>query len=190
MKISPVYFSDATPLLGRRMVDLSELEDLQDQISGFVKSTECVRDSTLINLAGPIETDLTNFLRLARAKGRQFCRIVETVKLGIFPDWLQALDTVVLSFVQPKHLENARDFNDAIQQLWFARQEVMISCRVQTDQDLAIVELLYSYTPNDIPFFIEIDHPCTIIQRQWLLRELSHDRFATARVVELEADQT
>lgn len=183
MKITPVYFSQATPLLGRRMVDLSELNGLQNQIQGFVKTTETVRDSTLVNLAGPIEADLVNFIRLARAKGRSLCRIVQVEHTAIFPLWLEALDVVVISFLRPAGLQNPEAFNEAIQALWFARHEIMISCRVRTDQDLPVVELLYSYTPNDIPFYIEVDSDATIIQKKWLLRELRQDRFATARMV-------
>jgi len=183
MKISDVYFSQATPLLGRRIVDLSDLDGLQNQIQGFVKATETVRDSTLINLAGPIEGDLVNFIRLARAKGRRLCRIVEVGNVAVFPDWLIALDVVVVRFLQPSSLRNPELFNQAIQDLWFSRREILVSCRVKTDQDLPIVELLYSYTPNDVPFFIEVDSETTIVQKKWLLRELRQDRFATARAV-------
>ncbi len=187
MKITPVYFSQATALLGRRMVDLSELNGLQNQIQGFVKTTETVRDSTLINLAGPMEGDLVNFIRLARAKGRRLCRIVEVGDLVEIPDWLIALDTVLVRFLQPSTVRNPELFNRSIQDLWFTRHEILVSCHVKTDQDLPIVELLYSYTPNDIPFYIELDRPSPV-QKKWLVRELLQDRFATARIVVPRSD--
>jgi len=182
MKISPVYFSQATPLLGRRLVDLSELDGLQNKIQGFVKSTETVRDSTLVNLAGPMEGDLVNFIRLARAKGRRLCRIVEVGNVGDFPDWLEALDVVLIRFLQPAALKNPDLYNRAIQDLWFTRHEILVSCRVKSDQDLPVVELLYSYTPNDVPFYIELSD-VSPVQKKWLLRELLQDRFATARII-------
>jgi hypothetical protein len=179
MKISRVYFSQATPLLGRRMVDLSELDGLQNQIQGFVKSTETVRDSTLVNLAGPMEGDLVNFIRLARAKGRSLCRIVEVGNLADFPDWLIALDVVLIRFLQPASLKNPELFNRAIQDLWFTRHEILVSCRVRDRSDVSVVELLYSYTPNDVPFFIELAPG----DPGRLLDTFREDRFATARIV-------
>ena len=183
MKISEPYFSQAAPLLGRRIVDLEELDNLKDQREAFVKITDGLTPSTLINLAGPINADLENFIRLARAKARRILRIVESHEMGAFPDWLQALDVVLLSFPTPVALRNAPAFNEAIQALWFARHEVRVSCLVRSDQDLPITELLHSYTPNDIPFYIEVWEGATLIQKQWLTRELSQPRFATARVV-------
>jgi len=183
MKICDPYFSQAAPLLGRRIVDLSELDNLKDQREAFVKITDGLTSTTLINLAGPINADLENFIRLARAKGRRLLRIVESYEMGAFPDWLQALDVVLLSFPTPKDLKNAAAFNEAIQALWFARHEVRVSCLVRSDFDLPITELLHSYTPNDIPFYIQVSPACSIIQKQWLTRELSQPRFATARVV-------
>ncbi len=183
MKISEPYFSQAAPLLGRRIVDLSELDDLKDQREAFVEITDGLRESTLINLAGPIQADLENFIRLARAKARRLLRIVESKEMAEFPDWLQALDVVLLSFPEPVALRNAPAFNQAIQALWFARHEVRVRCLVRTDQDLPIVQLLHSYTPNDIPFYIEVDPGATIVQKKWLTRELSQPRFATARVI-------
>jgi len=184
MKISPIYFSQATPLLGRRMVDLSELDGLQNQIQGFVKATETVRDSTLINLDGPMEGDLVNFIRLARAKGRRLCRIVEVGNLVDLPDWLIALDVVLVRFLQPSSLRNPEVFNRAIQDLWFSRREVLVSCRVRERADVSLVELLYSYTPNDVPFFIELvpGDPGR------LLDTFREDRFATARIVVPRSD--
>lgn len=183
MKISEPYFSQAAPLLGRRCVDLSELDNLKDQREAFVQITDGLRESTLINLAGPIQADLQNFIRLARAKARRLLRIVESKELAEFPDWLQALDVVLLSFPAPVELRNPAAFNEAIQTLWFARHEVRVRCLLRTDQDLPIAELLHSYTPNDIPFYIEVDPSTTILQKQWLTRELRQPRFATARVV-------
>lgn len=183
MKISEPYFSQAVPLLGRRIVDLSELDNLHDQREAFVKITDGLTQSTLINLAGPIEADLENFIRLSRAKARLLLRIVESKEAAEFPEWLQALDVVLLSFPEPVKLKNPAAFNEAIQTLWFARHEVRVRCLVRTDQDLPIVELLHSYTPNDIPFYIEVDRSTTIVQKQWLAREFIQPRFATARVV-------
>ena len=184
MKISQVYFSQATPLLGRRMVDLSELDGLQNKIQGFVKSTETVRDSTLVNLAGPMEGDLVNFIRLARAKGRSLCRIVEVGNLAAFPDWLIALDVVLIRFLQPASLKNPELFNQAIQDLWFTRHEILVSCRVRDRSDVSVVELLYSYTPNDVPFFIELAPG----DPGRLLDTFREDRFATARIVVPRSD--
>ena len=189
MKITPVYFSQATALLGRRMVDLSELNGLQNQIQGFVKTTETVRDSTLINLAGPIEVELTNFIRLARAKGRRLCRIVEVSHTAIFPDWLVALDVVVIHFWKPSGLQNPEVYNKAIQTLWFARQEISICCCVRRPEDVPIVELLYSYTPNDVDFYVEIrGHRSVATDPEYLLDVFREDRFATARIVVPRSD--
>lgn len=178
MKISDPYFAQAAPLLGRRLVDLSELDNLQDQREAFVKITDGLTESTLINLAGPIHADLENFIRLARAKARRLLRIVESREHGEFPEWLQALDVVLLSFSSPSELKNPAAYNEAIQTLWFARHEVRVRCIVWDDKDLPIVELLHSYTPNDIPFYIEVQEGNTRMHQA-----LCQPRFAPARVV-------
>lgn len=189
MKITPIYFSEMPALLGRRMVDLSGIDDLQGQVAGFVKATEEVRHHTLINLAGEIESDLVNFIRLARAKGRRLLRIVQVGSQAVFPEWLQAVDVVLINVTAPATLENAPAFNEAIQELWFARQDLRVACHVRTDADAPMVEMLHSYTPNDVPFYIQLAQGCTTIQRQWLMREFGHDRFGTARIVQLEGYQ-
>lgn len=144
------------PLLGVRYVLVSNLpkstfEEITPKLFGVVKPDTLVimTDPTEVLGKGPME----HLIKLGGAKGIRFGHYVVD---GEFPDWLQFLDHLIIHIDNPKAFTNSDKFNEAIQDLWFGRGRVHIRVVVRHQDDLDMVELLYSYTPNDLDFWIEI----------------------------------
>jgi len=154
----------------------STLEEITPKLFGVVKP------DTLIILGDPTEVldrcPMEHLIKLGGSKGMRFAHSTGD---GEFPDWLKFLDHCIISIDNPKAFKNSDQFNEAIQELWFGRGKVHIRCVVHHPEDLDMTQLLYSYTPNDLDFWVEIqtknaDHI------QELREELLTRKFSTVRL--------
>ena len=145
------------PLMGMRCVSVVELpkstlEEITPKLFGVVKPY------TLILLADPTEVldrcPMEHLIKLGGSKGMRFGHFIGDV--GDFPEWLQYLDHCIISIEDPRTFNRASQFNEAIQALWFGRGKVHIRVVVHDRDDLDMTQLLYSYTPNDLEFWVEI----------------------------------
>lgn len=144
------------PLLGVKSVSVLELpkstlEEITPKLFGVVKP------DTMIILGDPTEVldrcPMEHLIKLGGSKGMKFAHYTGD---GEFPDWLQYLDHLIIHIDNPKAFNRADQFNEAIQALWFGRGKVHIRVVIRHRDDLDMIQLLYSYTPNDLDFWIEI----------------------------------
>lgn len=148
----------------------STLEEVVPKLFGVVKP------DTLILLADPTEVldrcPMEHLIRMGGSKGMRFGHYARD---GEFPEWLQYLDHCIISIEDPRKFTQASQFNEAIQALWFGRGKVHIRVVVRHRDDLDMTQLLYSYTPNDLEFWVEIQSQDS--------REISHlrDEFLTRK---------
>ena len=157
-------------------VPKSTFEDITPKLFGAVKPDTLVilDDSTEVLGKGPME----HLIKLGGAKGIRFGHYVVD---GEFPDWLQFLDHLIIEIDNPKAFRNSDQFNEAIQALWFGRGKVHIRCVVRHPNELDMVQLLYSYTPNDLDFWVEIQAVDQGIINH-LREELLTRKFSTVRL--------
>lgn len=180
VNISSPFFMFKPPLMGMRCVSLMELP--KSNLDVVLKLFGAVKPDTLTLLADPTEVldrcPMEHLIKLGGSKGMRFGHYVRD---GKFHDWLQYLDHCIISIDNPKAFKNSNQFNEAIQALWFGRGKVHIRCVVHHMDDLDMTQLLYSYTPNDLDFWVEIqtknaDHI------QELREELLTRKFSTVRL--------
>lgn len=116
-----------------------------------------IKPETLLILDDPTEVLTTlpmdQIIKLGASKGMRFAHFVRD---GIFPEWLEYLDHTIIQIDQPRTFDKADEFNQAIQRMWFGRGKLIIQIFVRTMEDLDVTELLYSYTPNDLEFWISL----------------------------------
>lgn len=156
LRIAGPFFMCRPPLLGMKFVEIhdlpkSTLEEITPELFGKVNP------DTLILLNDPTDAldrcPMEHIIKLGGSKGMRFGHYTED---GEFPDWLQYLDHLVIHIEKPKEFTQANQFNEAIKALWFGRGKVHIRVVVRHRDDLDMTELLYSYTPNDLEFWIEL----------------------------------
>ena len=169
------------PFLGVRYVLVSNLpkstlEDITPKLFGAVKPDTLVilNDHTEVLDKCPME----HLIKLGGGKGMRFAHYTMD---GEFPGWLQYLDHTIIHIANPRTFKNADQFNEAIQDLWFGRGKVHIRCVVHHPNDLDMVALLYSYTPNDLDFWVEIQAKDQGIINH-LRDELMTRQFSTVRL--------
>jgi len=182
LKINGPFFMSRPPLLGMKCVSVIELpkstlEEISPKLFGVVKP------ETLILLGDPTEIldrcPMEHIIKLGGSKGMRFGHYAMT---GEFPGWLQYLDHLIIHIDNPKAFRNSDQFNEAIQALWFGRGRVHIRCVVRHRDDLDMTQLLYSYTPNDLDFWIELqttnDSDTNHLRGEFLTRKFSTVRLS------------
>ncbi len=183
MKISGPFFMHKPPLMGMKCVSVSDLpkstlEEITPKLFGVVKP------DTLVLLADPTEVlsrcPMEHIIKLGGSKGIRFGHYAVDC---VFPTWLQFLDHCIIHIENPKAFKNSDQFNQAIQGLWFGRGRVHIRCVVRHRDDLDMTQLLYSYTPNDLDFWIEIQTK-NVSEVNHLRDEFLSRKFSTVRLSE------
>lgn len=95
-----------------------------------------------------------------------------------YMDWMDRLDFLTFRIRSPAKFEHSVAFNDAIQDRWFMDGKLSVECNVSTGSDLAMVELIQSYTPPDIDLFIDARQASPDAEQalQTLTRPLANSR--------------
>ncbi len=182
MKISEEKFQTAGPLTGLRSVLLEGLpinnwrEELPKLFGKVGPSTLIVLQDTTQELN---QRPMYPFLKHTKLKGLKFAHFAHE---GVYPEWLQYLDHTIIKVNSPRHYKSGEDFNEAIQELWFMRGQLNVWISITHRTDLEMAELLYSYTPNDLPFWIDVDG-LPPVDRPEVMHELLSRRFSTVRVI-------
>jgi hypothetical protein len=156
MKILGPIFREQVPLYGMRVAWITDIGGLKfNEISPILFGR--IKPETLLILDDPTEVLTTlpmdQIIKLGGSKGMRFAHFVRD---GIFPEWLEYLDHTIIQIDQPKRFTQADEFNEAIQRMWFGRGKLIIQIFVRTMEDLDMTQLLYSYTPNDLEFWISL----------------------------------
>lgn len=116
-----------------------------------------LKPETLLILDDPTEVlgtlPMDQIIKLGGSKGMRFAHFVRD---GIFPEWLEYLDHTIIQIDQPRTFNKADEFNKAIQRMWFSRGKLTLHIFVRGVEDVDVTELLYSYTPNDLDFWISL----------------------------------
>lgn len=143
---------------------------------------ECGPD-TLVILADQTkdldDRPMFQFLKLGKLKGLRFAHFADA---GFYPEWLQYLDHAIIQIDAPHEYRFGDDFNEAVKQFWFMRGKLTVICRLFDPRDLSMAELLYSYTPNDLDFWVDISQ-LTKEDQVLMMEPLLTRRFATVRVI-------
>ncbi len=180
VNISNPFFMFKPPLMGMRCVSLMELPN--SSLPQVLKLFGAVKPDTMILLGDPTEVldkcPMEHLIKLGGSKGMRFGHYVRD---GEFHDWLQYLDHCIISIEDPRNFNQADQFNEAIQALWFGRGKVHIRVVVHHPNDLDMTQLLYSYTPNDLDFWVEIQAVDQGIINH-IRDELLTRRFSTVRL--------
>lgn len=182
MKIRGPRYSTNPALLGMRSV----------MVDGFPKDNWRESLPELFGIAGPetlvILADPTKvlddrpmyqFLKLGKLKGLRFAHFTDG---AFYPEWLQYLDHTIIEIHAPREYRFGDDFNEAVKEFWFMRGKLSIVCRFFDPRDLKMAELLYSYTPNDLDFWVDISQ-LTKEDQSLIMEPLLTRRFATVRVI-------
>jgi len=185
MKIVGPLFREQVPLMGMKIAWISDLGDLSlneitPQLFGKIKSETLaiLDDDTQVLDRLPMQ----QIIRLGGSKGIRFAHFVRD---GIFPEWIEYLDHTIIVIDPPRTFSRADEFNQAIQRFWFGRGKLTIQIYVRGMEDLNVTELLYSYTPNDLDFWISLR--CQSIKELGKLREIFLTRrFSTVLLDTLE----
>jgi len=95
-----------------------------------------------------------------------------------YQNWMDRLDFLTFRIRRPAKFEHSVAFNDAIQDRWFMDGKLAVECTVIDGSDLAIVELIQSYTPPDIDLFIDGRQASPVAKQalQKLTRPLANSR--------------
>lgn len=182
MKISEEKFQIPGPLTGLRSVLLEGLpinnwrEELPKLFGKVGPNTLIVLQDTTQELN---QRPMYPFLKHTKLKGLKFAHFADE---GVYPEWLKYLDHTIIKINSPRHYKLGEDFNEAIQELWFMRGQLNVWISITCPADLEMAELLYSYTPNDLPFWIDVDG-LSPADRPRVMHELLSRRFATVRVI-------
>lgn len=182
MKIKGPRFATNPAMLGMRSVMVSDFptENWRESLPELFGK---VGPETLIILADQTrkldDRPMFQFLKLGRLKGLRFGHIAD---LGFYPEWLQYLDQAIIEINAPKQYRFGEEYNEAVKELWFMKGHLSVVCRMFETRDLEMVELLYSYTPNDLDFWVDVSN-LTGEDRSLLMPELLTRRFSTVRVI-------
>ena len=156
MKIVGPLFREQVPLLGMRIAWITDIGGLKFNEIGpalFMK----IKPETLLILDDPTKVldtlPMDQIVRLGGSKGIRFAHFVRD---GNFPEWLEYLDHTIIQISSPRTFNKADEFNEAIKRMWFGRGKLTIHIFVRGMEDLDVTELLYSYTPNDLDFWISL----------------------------------
>ena len=182
MKITKPKFHNSGPLIGMRSVYLEKLpslkwrEELPDLFGKVGPDTMVILGDKTEKLS---QAPMYPFLKHTKLKGLRFAHFAQE---GLYPEWLEYLDHTIIKIYGPRDFKSGDDFNEAVQDLWFMRGQLHIWVSIVEPSDLDMTELLYSYTPNDVPFWVDIDQLKPECKPEILVHLLSR-RFATVRVI-------
>jgi len=156
MKIVGPLFTEQVPLLGRRTAWITDIGGLRfNQIIPELFGK--LKPETLLILDDPTDVldtlPMDQIIKLGGSKGMRFAHFVRD---GIFPEWLEYLDHTIIQIDRPRTFKKTDEFNQAIQRMWFSRGKLTIQILIGGLEDLDVTELLYSYTPNDLDFWISL----------------------------------
>jgi len=178
MKIVGPLFREQVPLLGMRIAWITDIGGLKfNEISPVLFGK--IKPETLVILDDSTDVldtlPMDQIIKLGGSKGIRFAHFVRD---GIFPEWLEYLDHTIIQIDQPARFKKADEFNQAVQRMWFGRGKLIVQIFVRDVADLDMTALLYSYTPNDLEFWISL-RPKTVGELQKLREIFLSRRFPT-----------
>ena len=182
MNIKGPRFATDPTIFGRRsvMVEGFPRGEWRDSLPDLFGE---VGPETLVILSDDtVELDhepMFEFLKLGKLKGMHFAHFAYQ---GFYPEWLQYLDHAVIEVNAPKDYRFGDEFNEAVKQFWFMRGMLSVVCRLFETRDLEMTELLYSYTPNDLDFWVDVSK-LTEEDQEVVMPKLLSRRFSTVRVI-------
>jgi len=156
----------------------SNQEEMATKIFGGITPDTLVilQDDTTVLDKVPMEY----IIKVGASKGMRFAHFVRE---EFFPKWLSYLDFTIIQIDSPRDFTNSDDFNQAVQDFWFNRGKLIVQVQVNGKDDLNMTELLYSYSPNDLDFWVDL-RQVRSIKVLSELREIFLTRpFSTVRVV-------
>jgi len=178
MKIVGPFYREQVPLLGMRIALITDIGGLKfNEITPVLFGK--IKPETLLILDDPTEVldtlPMDQIIKLGGSKGMRFAHFVRD---GIFPEWLEYLDHTIIQIGEPRTFDKTDEFNQAIQRMWFSRGKLTIQIFVTGMEDLEVTELLYSYTPNDLDFWISL-RPKAVGEMQKLQKVFLSRQFPT-----------
>ena len=143
-------------LLGIRTIDFHQLMGQLDPPGLLDRLLEKCELPCLIMLTGKaLDADpawVRELIAVGKSKG---WRLGAAPLLPPYHDWFDRLNFLTFRIERPAKFPHAVEFNDAIQDRWFMDGKLAVECAVTDGSDLAMVELIQSYTPPDIDLFVD-----------------------------------